>query len=64
VAKVRNLAFAAFAPLPVQASALCFHDGKISAKATLSQDFRESAGIATILQWHIAPTFHLLGDAR
>jgi hypothetical protein len=39
---VRNLTLTAFALLPVQASALCFHDGKLYAQTTLAQEFRES----------------------
>jgi hypothetical protein len=39
---VRYLTLAVFALLPFQASALCFHDGKLYAQTTLAQEFRES----------------------
>jgi hypothetical protein len=40
--KLWNLSFAMLAVLPVPAGAVCFHDGKLYAKTTLAQEFRES----------------------
>lgn len=39
---LRNLMVAVVVLAPVPANALCFHDGKLYAKTTLAQEFRES----------------------